>query len=68
MYSEILQQLVRNFVDNWNTFLAGWEEKQIFNLSNFKLDKLFEKVQEFVRENDVYNTNETVSVELKINY
>ena len=40
----------------------------MFNFSSYKLNQFFEQVREFVTTNDVYDLDQTVSVEFRVNY
>lgn len=57
-----------SFVNNWTAFISTWKSERKINWGHFQMKETFEKIEEFLQENDVYDSKSIVETSFKIGY
>lgn len=57
-----------NFVKNWTAFIKTWKEERKVSWDHFQMKTTFDNIEEFLRENDVYDSQTIVETSFKIGY
>ena len=67
-FSKILEIMNSSFVNNWNAFIKTWKAERKINWDHFQMKDTFDNIEEFLRENDVYDSGSIVETSFKIGY